>query len=117
MLTLPLLIPDLCEALRTHLISQSGALADTRSPEWNGLWQTARTHANYGDFAAGALVALFLLTLGVVTGGLIVSILRPRLPTREHLLIDEVLDNEDRLASGKIDKPAPWEKPADWWKE
>jgi hypothetical protein len=115
---LSLLVPSVNEAIAVHLLDRSPGPAIAGSTEWNGSWQ--HIHPNYGDAAAWALVAFFLLTLGVVAGCIIALRTRPPGPTREHLLIDEVLRNEDSLAKstpGLPDDADPWEKPADWWKD
>jgi hypothetical protein len=88
------------------------------STEWNGTWQNARV--KNGDAAAWALVVFFLVTLGLVAGCVAAALTRPRGPRREHLLIDEVLRDEDKLAAstpGFTEGGAPWEKSADWWRE
>ena len=118
MYELSLIVPCLSEAIAAHLVDQSAAPAAAGSTEWNGAWQSL--HTNYGDAVAWGLVAFFLLTLGVVAGCIIALRTRPPGPTREHLLIDEVLSNEDTLAKstpGLPDGADPWEKPADWWKD
>jgi hypothetical protein len=109
--TLLLIDPGLSEIL------QRSSLIMPVSTEWNGTWQNARI--NHGDAAAWGLVSFFLITLGLVAGCVAASLIRPRGPRREHLLIDEVLRNEDQLAEsvpGAAEGRDPWEKPADWWK-
>ena len=110
---LPLLLPSVSDAA----VPGGGYPYSTQtSTEWNGTWQNARV--NHGDAAAWALVVFFLVTLGLVAGCVAAALTRPRGPSREHLLIDEVLSNEDQLAGGPAVSPpgVPWEKPADWWK-
>jgi hypothetical protein len=112
---LPLIAPDTNVA--STVPRGSGNSAHT-STEWNGTWQGARV--NQGDAAAWALVTFFLVTLGLVAGCVAAALTRPRGPRQEHVLIDEVLSNEDQLAGsvpGATEGEAAWEKPADWWKE
>jgi hypothetical protein len=105
-----LIVPGVSEV---SAVPRSGYAANMQmSAEWNGTWQNARI--NHGDAAAWALVTFFLVTLGLVAGCVAAALTRPRGPTREHLLIDEVLRNEDQLANGNAE--AAWEKPEDWWK-
>ncbi|HEX2750512.1 MAG TPA: hypothetical protein VHM91_21075 [Verrucomicrobiales bacterium] len=110
---LPLLLPSVSDAA----VLPGGYFYSTQmSTEWNGTWQNARV--NRGDAAAWGLVVFFLVTLGLVAGCAAAALTRPRGPSKEHLLIDEVLSNEDQLAAGPATSSpeAPWEKPADWWK-
>lgn len=112
------MVPGVSEALAAHLFDRASGMAVQGSAEWNGRLQSARVH--YGDVAAWALVCFFLLAVGVVAGCIIALRTRPPGPTREHLLIDEVLRNEDTLAKstpGTEEGASPWEKPVDWWKQ
>jgi hypothetical protein len=109
---LPLIVPGVSEALAAPRSDYSSGMQ--MSTEWNGTWQNARV--NHSDAAAWALVVFFLVTLGLVAGCVAAALTRPRGPTREHLLIDEVLRNEDQLATGGQEGEGAWEKPPDWWK-
>lgn len=116
---LPLAIPGVSESLAAYFFDRASRPVIRGSTQWNGVWQS--TAAHYGDALAWALVAFLLLSLGVVAGCCITVLRsRPPGPTREQLLIDEVLRNEDQLASGSVvSQPGnvPWERPADWWKK
>jgi len=115
---LSLIVPSVSEAVAVYQFDRAPVPPIRGSTEWNGTLQNL--HINYGDAVAWGLVAFFLLTLGVVAGCIIALRTRPPGPTREHLLIEEVLSNEDSLAKSTPGVPEgsdPWEKPADWWKD
>lgn len=117
MSALPLLAPRISEALAAELLDRGASSALYRQAEWNGLARSAPSGT--GDVLAWALVAFFLLTLGVIAGCILALRSRPQQPTPEQLLIEEVQRDEDALAGSEPDRApdaAPWEKPADWWK-
>ena len=100
--------------MAVHLFDR-GSPVFRSSAEWNGTWQDAQ---RYGDLAAWGLLFFLVLTFGVIV--VCVMALRTRPAIRpEHVLIEEVLGNEDALAvsrPGESCAAQPWEKPADWWK-
>ncbi len=114
---LPLLVPGVSNVLSGSAWETWGT--GTREPSHgDGIGQ--RGGFNTGDAVAWGLVGFFLITLGVVAGCMGISLTRPRGRSPEHQLIEEVLENEEKLAnrspSGET-AGAPWEKPADWWKD
>jgi hypothetical protein len=115
MLSLPLLAPQISEALAAELQDRGAATVARQAGAWDGVWR--ETAARSGDMLAWALVAFFLLCMGVFAGCILALRMRPRRPTPEQLLIEEVQRDEDRLAGTAPDEGRQsWERPADWWK-
>lgn len=73
-----------------------------------------------GSAAAGAMLVSLLLALLMMAAGLGWQMLRRRAASLspEQALIEEVLGEEKKIPSSTVrdDTAAPWEKPADWWK-
>ena len=109
---LPLIAPGISQSLAAELLDRAASSGSYGS----GVWQHAR---GAGDVLAWGLVVCFLLTLGVIAGCILSLRSRPRQPTPEQLLIEEVQRDEDRLAGtapGPEHDSQPWERPGDWWK-
>ena len=59
-----------------------------------------------------------LLTFSVIGACIIALRQRPRSPTPEQLLIEEVLRDPHAAEHGLPPSPLqPWERPPDWWKQ
>lgn len=115
MFSLPLLAPQISEALAAELLDRAAATVTRQAGVWDGVWR--ETAARSGDMLAWALVAFSLLGMGVFVGCILALRTRPRQPTPEQLLIEEVQRDEDRLAGTVPDEGRQsWERPADWWK-
>src|SRR5689334_16243859 len=99
MSTLPLIAPDVSEILAVYYLDRGAPSLSYRAAEWSGAWNHAASSGR-GDILAWALVAFFLLTLGVFAGCIIALRTRPAGPTPEQELIEEVQKNEDALAFG-----------------
>jgi hypothetical protein len=83
---------------------------------WHGpLEASAATTSNW---LAWTLLLSLLLTFSVIGACIIALRQRPRSPTPEQLLIEEVLRDPHAAEHGLPPSPLqPWERPPDWWKQ
>lgn len=78
-------------------------------------------HMERGDTLAWSLMAVLAVTLSLV-GGIVWGLCRPFRQHPPESLAEEVSENPagpapPAPAGTRSTEPAPWEKPADWWKQ
>ena len=108
--------PGPLQAVAGHLTDREPLSSGGREIAWSGAEQAAV--AGHQAWLWWGLMITLLVTLAVIGACIMALRVRGTGPTPEQALIDEVLREarEEERRGRRTEPRAPWERPADWWK-